>query len=250
MKYLIYCVFSSRQPETFSPPSGVGGGSVVILRQGDLGAAVSAGSDFLAPDVACLLAYERVVAYFHDHRTLIPMRYGCVFDQHSQIRRFLREHDENYRSLLGKLDGTVEMGIRILLQDSETGKPDQPVSAAARRTEHLTSAGAAYLMSRKNYYLVQDRQKAKSDSIAQTLRHRLSGHFVSSREEGRALSEHTSLLSIQFLVQRVSVDSFGRAVRSVAEEQHWKLLLSGPWPPYNFVDCSHQKSMDRTATLI
>jgi hypothetical protein len=249
MKYLVYCVFSSRQPENLSPPPGVGGGPVVVLCEGDLGAAVSAGSDFQAPDVPRLLAYERVVEYLHDHLTLIPMRYGCVFEERPQISRFLTARNEEYQSLLAKLDGTAEMGIRILLPDCETGKR-QPPPAARTDNSFVASPGAAYLMFRKQYYAAQDGQKDKSHGMAEILRHRLSGNFVSSREECWGLSQHTALLSLQFLVQRVAVDSFARLVRSVAEEQRWKLLLSGPWPPYSFVDCFPQKTIDCNTTLI
>jgi hypothetical protein len=198
--------------------------------------AVSAAADFQALDVARLLAYERVIEYFHGRQTLIPMRYGCVFDERTQVIQFLMARNQEYRSLLGQLDGTVEMGIRILLQDGEPRK-GQPLSAAAR-TDHGCSPGAAYLRFRKQYYAAQDGQNDKSHGVAQTVRHRLSGHFVSSREDCCALSEHKALLSLHFLVPRAAVDSFARAVRAVAEEQRWKLLLSGPWPPYNFADCS------------
>jgi Gas vesicle synthesis protein GvpL/GvpF len=239
MSYLVYCVFSSRQPESLSPPLGVGGDPVVILCNSDLGAAVSAGSGFQTPNVSRLLAYERVVEYIHGQRSLIPMRYGCVFDERPQIIGFLQERKDEYQSLLDKLDGTVEMGIRILLQDSETGK-NRPLTAVAR-TGKGNCPGTAYLMSRKEYYAAQDGHKDKLHCMAQTLCQRLSGYFVGNREECWALSEHTTLLSLQFLMQRVSVAPFAGVVRSIAEELQWKLLLSGPWPPYNFVDCSRPR---------
>jgi hypothetical protein len=37
-------------------------------------------------------------------------------------------------------------------------------------------------------------------------------------------------------VPRASVESFRRAARHLRPKESVKLLLSGPWPPYNFVD--------------
>ena len=233
MKYLVYCLVPSSPAQAWSPPPGVGGEPVFVLWDGDLGAAVSAGSDAqLQPDVPHLMAYERVVEYFHGLLALVPMRYGCLFDEPPQVLRCLREHHQEYRSLLASLDGMVEMGVRVLLHDGETVEPPLPAPDAGQ----LAAAGAAYLRLRNQHYASHERQKAKLQVITQSLRDRLSGHFVNSREESSELSRRAALLSLQFLVRRASVDSFAGAVRSLAGELPWKFLLSGPWPPYNFVD--------------
>jgi hypothetical protein len=38
-----------------------------------------------------------------------------------------------------------------------------------------------------------------------------------------------------FLVPRPAVDSFRLAFRQLTKSESARLLLSGPWPPYNFV---------------
>ncbi len=233
MKYLVYCIVPSSPAQAWSPPPGVGGEPVFVLWDGDLGAVVSAGSDAqLRPDVPHLMAYDRVVEYFHKLLALVPMRYGCSFDEPPQVLHCLREHHQEYRSLLASLDGMVEMGVRVLLPDQETGEPP----ACAPDAGLLAAGGAAYLRVRKQHYASRDGQKARVQTITQSLRHRLSGHFVNSREESSELSRRAALLSMQFLVRRDSVDSFAGAVRALAGELPWKFLLSGPWPPYNFVD--------------
>jgi hypothetical protein len=37
-------------------------------------------------------------------------------------------------------------------------------------------------------------------------------------------------------VPRAAVEAFRRAARHLHPKESVKLLLSGPWPPYNFVD--------------
>jgi hypothetical protein len=54
--------------------------------------------------------------------------------------------------------------------------------------------------------------------------------------EFEGLAERGHLLSLHFLVPRDSVEGFRRAADHLPSNQPFKLLFSGPWPPYNFVD--------------
>ena len=56
---------------------------------------------------------------------------------------------------------------------------------------------------------------------------------VKSKTE--APSPRLPLLSLYFLVDRAVVESFRQAFRRLSEAESARLLLSGPWPPYNFV---------------
>ena len=55
------------------------------------------------------------------------------------------------------------------------------------------------------------------------------------KREARALPEGR-LLSLHFLTARAAAGDFREGVRRMALPGEAKLLVSGPWPPYNFVD--------------
>ncbi len=70
----------------------------------------------LAPDLPRVRAYERVVPSCHRQGTVIPMRYGCVVEQESQVSRACwTTTASHYEALLQELEGCVEMGLRVLL---------------------------------------------------------------------------------------------------------------------------------------
>ena len=95
---------------------GVGGRPVYQVAHRRLSAAVSRiGPADLAPDLPRVRAYERVVTPTTGQGTVIPLRYGCVVEQESQVIELLDEHDPQYESLLQELEGCVEMGLRVLL---------------------------------------------------------------------------------------------------------------------------------------
>jgi len=237
MKYLAYCVFSSLRGDIVNLPLGIEERPVLVVSEAGLSAAVSALADCnLAPEVSRLITYEQVVEWFHRRQTVIPLRYGCMFEERSQIVRFLEERSGEYRWLLGELDGLVEMGIRILLKNADAQEANKALAPNAPPVKPCVSLGRAYLLSRKEHYASREEDEATLSTIAKMLHDRLSGQFVHSREERAALKGRTYLFSLHFLVPQASIESFSRTVRRIEDNLPGKLLLSGPWPPYNFVD--------------
>ena len=104
--------------------------------------------------------------------------------------------------------------------------PPDPAAAADR-------LGLAYLTARKAHYAHQDRWTKEYRQAAERCLAQFAGLFVKSNTE--APSPRLPLLSLYFLVPRPAVESFRQAFRHLTETESARLLLSGPWPPYNFV---------------
>jgi len=243
MSCLFYCICRHPGPVLPAPLLGVGGGPVYQVKHGLLGAAVSriARTD-LAPDLSMVRAYDRVVHSYHRQDTVIPMRYGCVVGQESQVIRLLDEHHRQYEALLQELEGCVEMGVRVLLPAASLpavssrdlqGSPEDrrpPLAAAAATPDR---PGLAYLTARKAHYVHQDCWTKEYRQAADRCLAQFAGLFVKAKTE--APSPRLPLLSLYFLVPRALVESFRQAFRRLRVAEPTGLLLSGPWPPYNFV---------------
>ncbi len=223
MKFLLYGVFRNgdrRWPETLR---GVGLQAVFLIEKNGLSAAVSKIEDSaLTPNISGALAYERVLGSIHRTGTVIPMRFGSVFESKLQIAGFLEEHRKHYAELLTELEGSTEMGVRILLKDAAPQPPSAPRS------------GVGYLATQRRRYAQVDEIAAEQERISRRIRRLVSGLFLKSKSE-RSLVEGYRHLSLHFLVSRNSVKSFRTAFRRVELCPRAKLFLSGPWPPHNFV---------------
>jgi hypothetical protein len=90
-----------------------------------------------------------------------------------------------------------------------------------------------YLTARKAHYASQDRWTTEYRQAAERCREQFTGLYVKCKTE--APSPRLPLLSLYFLVPGPAVESFRRAFRRLTETEPARLLLSGPWPPYNFV---------------
>jgi len=236
MSYLVYCIFRTSARQILGLPPGVGGQRVFVVAQNGLSAALSefVESD-LVPDISQTLAYERVVEHFFRDQTVIPMRYGCQLENASEVVTLLGEHYEEYQTLLRELEGLNEMGIRVLLEKSGVGIRADASLVPPDISPGPSDSGTAYLAAKREHFLGLDRAVLDQRLLVDELCAPLSGLFVRRKVESPVLAR-SRLLSLYFLVPRVSVESFRQAARSLHPKEAVKLLLSGPWPPYNFVD--------------
>ena len=223
-------------PAGLEAPAGVGGQRVFTVMHEDLGAALSkpAEPDSLL-DASEILAYGAVVESFYCQLTVIPMRYGCRVESPQEAIGLLRENHDAYSALLRELEGLGEMGVQVLLQTSGDGRESSRRPVGARPLSLDCHTGAAYLNAKRQRYLDLDRVGSEQRRLVAEICDSLCGSFVRHKVESPS-SSRGRLLSLYFLVPRNSVESFRRAARRYPANQSVKLLMSGPWPPYNFVD--------------
>ena len=223
MKYLLYCVFQNHGRQCRTKLRGVGRRSVFLVEKNGLSAAVSKITDAdLSPGIPRVLAYESVIESIHRRGAVIPLRYGSVFEQESQIAEFLEERGRHYAELLRELEGLVEMGVRVLSKSAERGQPLPPL------------AGVAYLAAQRKHYAQADRLSVEQERVSREIHRPLAGLFARSKTETGLLAGNR-LLSLHFLIPKDSVTSFRRVFQRMSHLPAGRVLLSGPWPPYNFV---------------
>jgi hypothetical protein len=234
MTCLLYgVVFSSSGEPDGGPtplvlPPGVGAAAVRLVEEGGLGAAVSMIDPAdLTPNVARVLSFAKVVEALHAHRTVLPMRYGCLLGDEGQLVDLLRDRGEEYAAILQGLDGCVEMGVRVLLS-AEACAPRTPVESAPRPAsgrDYLTERAAR---STREETFVRALAAAKERVLGAL------GGLAERTETDRDSRMTPRFASLYFLVKRDVVKSFCREFRRIDQTES-VLLLSGPWPPYSFV---------------
>jgi len=258
VSYLIYCVLKGRRGPPRPSLRGVGRQAVWVLECGALCVAVSEAAPAVdrAPDLASLqleaaaasqlaagqlraaqiddlVAYAKVVEAYHRVETVVPMRYGCLFGSIAEIRAWVARRDAEMCGLLGRLEGCVEMGVRILLGGTRAARGVAP-AAESPAQHHAASAGAAYLAARRSELAWQDRQDDRLESAAQAVRTELGGLARDCVVENRG-SDQGPMVSLYFLVERAALPGFRAAFGRLGRALDMTPLLSGPWPPYNFV---------------
>ncbi len=239
MSCLFYCICPYPGPKPPSGLRGVGGKPVYQVTHRCLSAAFSRiGPADLTPDLPRLQAFARVLHSYYLQGPIIPLRYGCIVSQESQLADILDKHDLYYEALLKDLEGCVEMGLRILLPNAtlgnvSLGSPQGGQEFAKPDLQAPTRPGLTYLTARKAHYARLDRWTREYRQTEERCLAHFKGLFVKSKTEGP--SSRLPLLSLYFLVPVSQVGAFRQAFRRLTETESARLLLSGPWPPFNFV---------------
>src|ERR1035437_8179038 len=217
MKYLLNCIC---QQDVFELPQdpGIHG----VTGHGVAAVVSQVEESTRRPSSSSLLAFENVVEAIDSRQTVVPMRYGCLMESEEQVVQLLEDHRQEYEALLIRLRDMTEMGIRLLW----------PASVVPT-VSHSKCPGATYLASLRNRYN-HDTPAAEEVLLAD----RIVAPFVHCSTEQRrevSSSDQGRLLSLSFLMPKIRVGEFRNIVRDIAPPLGVKLLMSGPWPPYNFV---------------
>lgn len=223
MSYLLYCIAAAAPPP---PPEGVADGVVRWHNYGgELSVAVSELADPPpASDVAQLLRYSQVIAALHQVRTVIPLRYGCVFAQESQIGDWLARRRIHFQTLLASLDGCIEMTVRLRLLHEPP--PAELIPLAAH------SPGHAYLAGLQQRHGRQEQRRRWLDAEGRRYRAAVGDLARDWRQE---YGTDDNALALHSLIPRSARTGFDAACHAVAASAGIAVSQSGPWPPYNFV---------------
>ena len=250
MKQLVYGILPADHDSLRNPPLGIGETAVQFLIKEGLAAVYSPVPEvFGAPDVARLLIYARVIEELFQRGTVLPMRYGCLLENNAAVEQMLTLHHPSYQSALDRVEGCVEMGLRILPTPPDlvpANAEEQTVWSRGRQilTEMASNpevsaggkslTGIAYLTSRKNRFEQVDQQLALGEQIANRLLEDLRARFVLAVTE-KPLAGQSWLISVHFLVRHELIKSFVTEFHQIQAPNQKQMLLTGPWPPYNFV---------------
>lgn len=241
MKYLAYCIFLKEKSKRINAPAvGVGARPTYLVASNDLAAVVSVMADHdISRDPATVLDYHNVIESLHNQIEVVPLRFGTVIDREEEVIHLLEKHGERYKKLLTELDGCVEIGIRVISEDVSINTEPRD-KACARSITGCPGAGAAYLAERKSRYDAETVAREKEQEAIARHRSLFDGLFVNFKGEASQLpvvgdKPRATLLSLDFLVSRRSVDSFFAVYNELKPEENAKMMLSGPWPPYSFV---------------
>ena len=244
MAYLVYGVV--KEPAVVGASlTGMKGQEVSFVAGHGLCAAVSEMDvEEGAPPVSELLVYSKVVEDLHRLQTVVPMRYGCFLNGIEAIRNALKERQRQYETLLAQLEGHVEMGIRILLPEKgrrprqeETMKGRDALSTAgttAQPKDEQSVDGRAYLALRKVHYQMQDETLQGHQALIDRYIQAFSGLYTKRRTETDE-KKGAVILSIYFLTPENAISRFQETFGNMMKNGNDEAILSGPWPPYNFV---------------
>ena len=223
------------------PYEGLGGKPVTPVVFGEVAALTSeAPPGRTRARRADLLTHFEVLGDAFQHGTVLPLRFGIVFeDERSLVEDFLRpRHDELVR-LLRELCDRVELRVSAHYREEALLAEVVQENKRIARLRELTREQPAQPLLLELGELVTQELRARTQRDARALLDRL-GRLALRYELDEEPIEY-QVLRGSFLVERKRVDAFDAALDSFAADQAGRIdvKLVGPLPPHSFVALTH-----------
>jgi hypothetical protein len=235
----------------FDGLEGVGGGSgsVSLVDAGQLAAIVSEVplSEFGQEPIVDNLrdpswlehrarAHEAVLDTALRFTPVVPFRFGTIYSGEDHVREMLSAH-ERLTEALERVRGRVELGVKGFLAET-------PADTAPNASDDESSAGRRYLEEKQRARQLAEERDALKARLADASHERLAAgadgaraNPLQPREVSR--SDHDMFLNGAYLVATDREAEFRAALEKLEAELGPRgavYELTGPWPPYNFVE--------------
>lgn len=168
--------------------------------------------------------HANVIGEVFRHSPVLPFRFGTTFQDDDALRRAIRSNHRHFTTSLHRLRGKSEMHLKVLVDDN-CAKP-------AQRTAN--AAGKEYLSNLRETASAQRERQSR----ARALQLQMQRMFLPLEEEVtcKRAGEGKMLLDIAHLIDSKCVERYqNKYSTATAELKGCRMQLSGPWPPYHFV---------------
>jgi hypothetical protein len=184
----------------------------------------------------CALGHEAVVEHVARQGAVVPMKLFTLFHGDERALDHIRRGRRRLDRILARVAGRQEWGLRILLDETRARR--RAAVPAARRAG--AGAGTRFLLGKEAQHGAVRRLAAGGRREATRLLRALAREADATRRRDAAGDPPGSrlLLDAAFLVRRASAPRFRAAFREARRRlagKGYSLVLTGPWPPYNFV---------------
>ena len=169
--------------------------------------------DPAAPAEAAILAHAQVVeAVAAANESVLPARFAGGLADEDELRRRLDARRDRILEALDRVEGCVEVGLRVLPE--------------SRKDELSAATGGEYMRRRLD-------EVVRAETLARRLHEALAA--VARESTCNVLARRDVVLTGAYLVPRDELESFQATLQEAGRTlEGVTLVTTGPWPPYSF----------------
>ncbi len=219
---------------------GLDGGTVYSFTSGRVSAVVSDVSEKLRPERRHLAAHQEVLKrLMADATGVLPVAFGVVVEGTEALRRILSHNQKTLLGQLRRVEGRVEMGLRVTWDVPNIFEyfVDTHPELRVERDRFLTGHREPSLNDKIEVGRLFDRLLTEDrDMHAERVEEILSPHCVEIKRN--TPRNEREVVNLACLVERSRDADFEAAIFEAAKlfDDSYAFDYSGPWAPHNFVD--------------
>ena len=187
--------------------------------------------------------HEKVVTWFADHATIVPVRLFTLFSSEESLLEEARRRSDEVSASLRRFRDAREWDLKVSFELTKLSRHLGELSDDAAKMEaeiEAAAPGRRYLLERKRDELTLREAPAAARRRARTLLDELRplAEAVTELDIPPSREGLPVVLDAALLVQRERVEELRRVVAAHATELGGigiRAQLTGPWAPYRFV---------------
>ena len=234
MAWYAYCITEqqglhngarARRPFAIENLRGVNNASVLAYPSGEFAVVVSEYSTSQPLSQQSLVEHGRVVSECFRTRTVLPFKFGTIFDSDEALRRAVRSNRKTFLETVDRLRGKAEMHFKLLVKNGT-------VEEVLREVPN--GVGGEYLRKLREQASRERERQTKARALSMQV------HKLFSPLEEDVICKRTDsggmLIDFAHLIDSTSVAKYQN--RYDTAMRHFKdchVTITGPWPPYHFM---------------
>jgi len=235
MSWYAYCLTEhrlsngtrTRRPFVLDGIQGVNGATVLSYPSGEFAVVVSE-FDRAATTLEekHVLEHARVVSVCFRQGTVLPFRFGTIFDNDESLKHAVRANRRAFGESVARLKGKAEMHVKVLVRDGALRE--------LRDVQIPDTVGGEYLAKLREKAMADRERQTRAKALSVQV-HRL---FNPLEEEVSCKRVDTDgiLIDIAHLIDSKSIEKYqNRCNSAVKQLKNCEISVSGPWPPYHFL---------------
>lgn len=215
--------------------AGEAGGPLCLIREGEIGLVCSEMEQDTAGSRESMRLYTDVLCGMIKRTTIVPLRFGTLFDDEEQIIANLRQGAGTYKKLLARLAGQIEVELKVWWKKEgfeQTIMANKRLSRWKKALENNIGLGYDVVEFGKAVQAVADAEREKLAKLfLARLRPLATDHVL------KEATDEFQAFDAVFLVSRSKEAEFDHAVGVLYDREPGKYIFkyTGPWAPHHFI---------------
>lgn len=215
-----------RRPFPVATLRGIGSSPVLAYPSGDFAVVVSELQQIGTLDQKAVLEHARVISECFRNTTVLPFKFGTVFDSDDALRRAVRANRKAFTESVARLKGKAEMHLKVVVRD-QCARDVLPEAALP------LCAGSEYLC-RLREIASRDRERQSRARAVSVQVHKLFSP-LDQEVSCKRVDSGGLLIDIAHLIDSRTVEKYqNRYSAATRQLKDCQVAISGPWPPYHF----------------
>jgi hypothetical protein len=219
---------------------GLGNSEVYTIQYADIGAVVSDIPVDYIIEIEEAMTHEKTLRKIMETHTIIPMGFGVVARNESEIINILKRGQMKFKNTLEKIDNKLQVNVKISWNNdilTDILRESEEIRTLSTKVKETANQSLKIELGKKVKSALDERKNEYMKNIRSILE-ALSDWFKENK-----ITDQDTIMNASFLVNKEKEQKFYGKLEELEKKYAKKLkfLCVGPLPPYNFTEIEIKK---------